>query len=135
MTESLLDDEGDLGFVEIDGFHQLQTCFDNLRKSHDNINQNVTMLMELLTNFIKIQSPHDAGNASMPPRPLEHAGDSLVPPPPPKVISNAYTLFFDGALRRGARRVGGGLLLLNCKGEVDMEEIVFLTGPMSKRMQ
>ena len=29
MMESLLDDEEDLGFVEIDDFVQLQNCFDD----------------------------------------------------------------------------------------------------------
>ena len=55
--ESMSDDDGDLGYVDIDDFVQLQTRFDALSKSHDHLNQNVTMLTELLTNFIKINSP------------------------------------------------------------------------------
>ena len=71
MMESMLDADKDLGFVDKNDLHQLQTCFDN--------NQNVTMLTELLTNFLKIQSLHDAGNASVPPRSLEHAKNASVP--------------------------------------------------------
>ena len=61
--ESMSDDEedmGDLNYVDIDDFVQLQTCFDNLSKSHDALNQIVTMLTKLITNFIKIHSPQDA---------------------------------------------------------------------------
>ena len=48
--ESMSDDDGDLGYVDIDDFVQLQTRFDALSKSHDHLNQNVTMLIELLTH-------------------------------------------------------------------------------------
>ena len=51
----------------------------------------------------------------------------VVPPPPPKIIPNSYTLFFDGSFKRGARKDGVGLLLLNPNGEMDMEAIVLLT--------
>ena len=54
--ESMSDDDEELGFVDIDDFVQLQNRFDVLSKSHDALNQNVTMLTELLTNFIKINS-------------------------------------------------------------------------------
>ncbi|MCO5567795.1 hypothetical protein L7F22_021491 [Adiantum nelumboides] len=36
-----------------------------------------------------------------------------LPPPPPKVLSNAYTLFFDGAFRRATGKARGGLVLVN----------------------
>ena len=69
------EDMGDLNYVDIDDFVQLQTCFDNLSKSHDTLNQNVTMLMELITNFIKMHSPEDAaGHAQVPTQALMHAG-------------------------------------------------------------
>ncbi|MCO5587328.1 hypothetical protein L7F22_041277 [Adiantum nelumboides] len=54
-----------------------------------------------------------------------------VPPPPPKVIPNVYTLFFDGAFRRGVGKAGGGLVLLDPEGKVDMEETLVLTDSMS----
>ncbi|MCO5581351.1 hypothetical protein L7F22_051324 [Adiantum nelumboides] len=54
-----------------------------------------------------------------------------VPPPPPKVIPNAYTLFFDGAFRRGVGKARGGLVLLDPEGKVDMEETLVLTDSMS----
>ncbi|MCO5548770.1 hypothetical protein L7F22_002232 [Adiantum nelumboides] len=54
-----------------------------------------------------------------------------LPPPPPKVLSNAYTLFFDGAFRRATGKVGGGLVLVNPKGEVVMKEQVTLDGSIS----
>ncbi|MCO5591203.1 hypothetical protein L7F22_045184 [Adiantum nelumboides] len=54
-----------------------------------------------------------------------------VPPPPPKVIPNAYTLSFDGAFRRGVGKAGGGLVLLDPEGKVDMEETLVLTDSMS----
>ena len=78
------DDDGDLGYVDIDDFVQLQTCFDALSKSHDALNQNMTMLMKLLTNFIKIKSPQEeghAGHAQGRPREFLHAGTSLAVPP------------------------------------------------------
>ena len=83
--ESMSNDDKDLGYVEIDDFVQLQNCFDALSKSHDTLNQNVTMLTELLTNFIKINSPQDEGHARHaqgPPRAFGHAGMSSVVPPP-----------------------------------------------------
>ncbi|MCO5579063.1 hypothetical protein L7F22_032915 [Adiantum nelumboides] len=46
-------------------------------------------------------------------------------PPPPKVLSNAYTLFFDGAFRRATRKTGGVLVLVNLDCEVIMKEQVF----------
>ena len=76
--ESMSDDDEDLGYVDIDDFVQLQNCFDNLSKSHDTLNQNVTMLTELTTNFIKMNPPQDAGHAHM----HAHAGTSLAVPPP-----------------------------------------------------
>ncbi|MCO5606643.1 hypothetical protein L7F22_060831 [Adiantum nelumboides] len=54
-----------------------------------------------------------------------------VPPPPPKVIPNAYTLFFDGAFRRGVGKARGGLVLLDPEGKVDMEETLVLTDSLS----
>ncbi|MCO5551587.1 hypothetical protein L7F22_005092 [Adiantum nelumboides] len=54
-----------------------------------------------------------------------------LPPPPPKVISNTYTLFFDGAFRRATGKAGGGLVLLNLEGEVVMKEQVTLDGSTS----
>ena len=76
--ESMLDDDEDLGYVDIDGFVQLQNCFDNLSKSHDTLNHNVTMLTKLITNFIKMNLPQDTGHAHM----HAHAGTSLAVPPP-----------------------------------------------------
>ena len=55
----------------------------------------------------------------------------MVPPPPPKVIPNAHTLFFDGAYRRGVGKVGRGLVLLDPKGEIEMEETLILPESMS----
>ncbi|MCO5551391.1 hypothetical protein L7F22_004894 [Adiantum nelumboides] len=52
-------------------------------------------------------------------------------PPPPKVLSNAYTLFFDGAFRRATGKLGGGLVLVNPEGEVVMKEQVTLDGSTS----
>ncbi|MCO5581760.1 hypothetical protein L7F22_035648 [Adiantum nelumboides] len=60
---------------------------------------------------------------STPSRPL--------PPPPPKVLSNAYTLFFDGAFRRATGKAGEGLVLVNPEGEVIMKEQVTLDGSTS----
>ncbi|MCO5578335.1 hypothetical protein L7F22_032176 [Adiantum nelumboides] len=54
-----------------------------------------------------------------------------LPPPPPKVLSNAYTLFFDGAFRRATGKAGGGLVLVNQEGEVVMKEQVTLDGSTS----
>ncbi|MCO5562072.1 hypothetical protein L7F22_015698 [Adiantum nelumboides] len=54
-----------------------------------------------------------------------------LPPPPPKVLSNAYTLFFDGAFRRVTGKAGGGLVLVNPEGEVVMKEQVTLDGSTS----
>ena len=56
MPKSMLDDHShkDLGFVDINYFSQLQSRFENLNKSHEIIDQNVTMLTELITNFIKM---------------------------------------------------------------------------------
>ena len=61
--KSMSDDDEDLGCVDIDDFVQLQNRFDTLRKSHNALNQNVTMLTELLTNFIKVNSPQEEGHA------------------------------------------------------------------------
>ena len=83
--ESVSDDEDDLGYVDIDDFVQLQTRFDTLSKSHDAHNQNVTMLTELITNFIKVNPPQEAGHAGHAhgsPQAFVHAGTSLVVPPP-----------------------------------------------------
>ncbi|MCO5563080.1 hypothetical protein L7F22_016716 [Adiantum nelumboides] len=54
-----------------------------------------------------------------------------LPPPSPKVLSNDYTLFFDGAFRRATRKAGGGLVLVNPEGEVVMKEHVTLDGSTS----
>ncbi|MCO5574905.1 hypothetical protein L7F22_028699 [Adiantum nelumboides] len=54
-----------------------------------------------------------------------------LPLPPPKVLSNTYTLFFDGAFRRATGKAGGGLVLVNPKGEVVMKEEVTLDGSTS----
>ncbi|MCO5610553.1 hypothetical protein L7F22_064792 [Adiantum nelumboides] len=54
-----------------------------------------------------------------------------LPPPPPKVLSNAYTLFFDGAFRRATGKAGGELVLVNPGGEVVMKEQVTLDGSTS----
>ncbi|MCO5576578.1 hypothetical protein L7F22_030391 [Adiantum nelumboides] len=54
-----------------------------------------------------------------------------LPPPPPKVLSNVYTLFFDGAFRRAKGKARGGLVLVNPKGEVVMKEQVTLDGSTS----
>ncbi|MCO5607892.1 hypothetical protein L7F22_062094 [Adiantum nelumboides] len=54
-----------------------------------------------------------------------------LPPPPPKALSNVYTLFFDGAFRRAIGKAGGGLVLVNPKGEVVMKEQVALDGSTS----
>ncbi|MCO5561544.1 hypothetical protein L7F22_015164 [Adiantum nelumboides] len=54
-----------------------------------------------------------------------------LPPPPPKVLSNAYTLFFDGTFRRATGKAGGGLVLVNPEGEVVMKEQVTLDGSTS----
>ncbi|MCO5603931.1 hypothetical protein L7F22_058087 [Adiantum nelumboides] len=53
------------------------------------------------------------------------------PPPPPEVLSNAYTLFFDGTFRRATGKAGGGLVLVNPRGEVVMKEQVTLDGSTS----
>ena len=72
-----------MGFVEIDDFVQLQNCFDDLSKSHETLNQNVIMLTELITNFIKMHSPpSNASHAPMPPQGLMHMGNQLAVPPP-----------------------------------------------------
>ena len=55
----------------------------------------------------------------------------VVPPPPPKVIPNAHTLFFDGAYRRGVGKARGGLVLLDPKGAIEMEETLILPESMS----
>ncbi|MCO5567405.1 hypothetical protein L7F22_021095 [Adiantum nelumboides] len=52
-------------------------------------------------------------------------------PPPPKFLSNAYTLFFDGAFRRATGKTGGGLVLVNQEGEVVMKDQVTLDGSTS----
>ena len=59
MLKSMLDDDlvEDLGFMDINSFCQLQSRFDNLIKSHENLKKNVTMLTKLLTNFMSIQHP------------------------------------------------------------------------------
>ncbi|MCO5600595.1 hypothetical protein L7F22_054709 [Adiantum nelumboides] len=57
-----------------------------------------------------------------------------LPPPPPKVLSNAYTLFFDGAFRRATGKAGGGLVLVNPDGEVVMKEQVTLDGSTSNNV-
>ncbi|MCO5586897.1 hypothetical protein L7F22_040842 [Adiantum nelumboides] len=49
----------------------------------------------------------------------------------PKVLSNAYTLFFDGSFRRAIEKAGGGLVLVNPEGEVVMKEWVTLDGSTS----
>ncbi|MCO5581716.1 hypothetical protein L7F22_035605 [Adiantum nelumboides] len=54
-----------------------------------------------------------------------------LPPPPPKVLSNAYTLFFDGAFRRATGKARGGFVLVNPKAEVVMKEQVTLDGSTS----
>ncbi|MCO5575684.1 hypothetical protein L7F22_029488 [Adiantum nelumboides] len=54
-----------------------------------------------------------------------------LPPPPPEVLSNAYTLFCDGAFRRATGKAGGGLVLVNPEGEVVMKEQVTLNGSTS----
>ncbi|MCO5551537.1 hypothetical protein L7F22_005041 [Adiantum nelumboides] len=54
-----------------------------------------------------------------------------LPPPPTKLLSNAYTLFFDGAFRRATSKAGGGLVLMNPKGEVVPREQVILEGSTS----
>ncbi|MCO5577349.1 hypothetical protein L7F22_031178 [Adiantum nelumboides] len=54
-----------------------------------------------------------------------------LPPPPPKVLSNAYTLFFDGTFRRATEKAGGALVLVNLEGEVVMKEQVTLDGSTS----
>ncbi|MCO5592239.1 hypothetical protein L7F22_046237 [Adiantum nelumboides] len=54
-----------------------------------------------------------------------------LPPSPPKVLSNAYTLFFDGAFRRATGKAGEGLVLVNPEGEVVMKEQVTLDGSTS----
>ncbi|MCO5567731.1 hypothetical protein L7F22_021425 [Adiantum nelumboides] len=51
-----------------------------------------------------------------------------LPPPPPNVLSNAYTLFFDGAFRRATRKERGGLVLLNQEGGVVIKDQVTLDG-------
>ena len=85
----MFNDNEELGFVDIDDFVQLKNCFDVLSKNHDALNQNVTMLTELLTNFIKINSPHDAGHAQGPPRTFVHAGMSSVVPTPHESFTHA----------------------------------------------
>ena len=90
--KSMSDDDGDLGYVDIDDFVQLQTRFDALSKSHDHLNQNVTMLTELLTNFIKINLPPEeghVGHAHGSTRPFVHAGTSSVVPPPHALSTHA----------------------------------------------
>ncbi|MCO5605607.1 hypothetical protein L7F22_059790 [Adiantum nelumboides] len=54
-----------------------------------------------------------------------------LPPPPPKVLSNAYTLFFDGAFERARGKARGGLVLVNPEGEVIRKEQVTLDGSTS----
>ena len=44
------------------------------------------------------------------------------PSPPLKVIPGAHTLFFDGAFRRASKKAGGGLVLVNPEGEIEMQE-------------
>ncbi|MCO5552738.1 hypothetical protein L7F22_006255 [Adiantum nelumboides] len=46
-------------------------------------------------------------------------------------LSTVYTLFFDGAFRRATGKAGGGLILVNPKGEVVMKEQVTLDGSTS----
>ena len=87
----MLDDEEDLGYVKIDDFVQLQNCFDDFSKSHKTCDQNVTMLTELTTNFIKIHSPPDAGHVPMPPWTLAYAGNPLAVPPPHSFSTHAVS--------------------------------------------
>ncbi|MCO5568210.1 hypothetical protein L7F22_021906 [Adiantum nelumboides] len=54
-----------------------------------------------------------------------------LPPPPPRVLSNAYTLFFDGAFRQATGRARGGVVLVNPEGEVVQKEHVSLDGSTS----
>ncbi|MCO5614677.1 hypothetical protein L7F22_068961 [Adiantum nelumboides] len=52
-------------------------------------------------------------------------------PPPAKILSDAYTLYFDGAFRRATGKAGGGLVLLSPKGEEVAREQVILEGSTS----
>ncbi|MCO5561051.1 hypothetical protein L7F22_014672 [Adiantum nelumboides] len=54
-----------------------------------------------------------------------------VSPPPPKVLSKSHTLFFDGAYRKASQEAGGGLVLVNPEGEIEMEEYVILPNSLS----
>ena len=81
---------GDLNYIDVNEFVRLQTCLDNLSKRHDILNQNLTMLTALITNFIKIHSPQDAvGHAQVPPQALVHVGTSSTVPPSHVPIAQA----------------------------------------------
>ncbi|MCO5609405.1 hypothetical protein L7F22_063631 [Adiantum nelumboides] len=54
-----------------------------------------------------------------------------LPPPLAKILSNAYTLFFDGAFRRATGKAGEGLVLVSPEGEVVAREQVILEGSTS----
>ncbi|MCO5552612.1 hypothetical protein L7F22_006126 [Adiantum nelumboides] len=52
-------------------------------------------------------------------------------PPPAKILSDAYTLFFDGTFRRATGKAEGGLVLVSLEGEVIAREKVILEGSTS----
>ncbi|MCO5581006.1 hypothetical protein L7F22_034882 [Adiantum nelumboides] len=54
-----------------------------------------------------------------------------LPPPPAKILSDAYTLFFDGAFRRATCKPMEGLVLVIPEGEVVVREQVILEGSTS----
>ncbi|MCO5580639.1 hypothetical protein L7F22_034509 [Adiantum nelumboides] len=54
-----------------------------------------------------------------------------LPPPPAKILSDVYTLFFDGAFRKATGKAGGGLILVSSEGVVVAREQVILEGSTS----
>ncbi|MCO5586017.1 hypothetical protein L7F22_039954 [Adiantum nelumboides] len=54
-----------------------------------------------------------------------------ISPPPTKIISDAYTLFFDGEFRRATCKAGRGLMLVSPKGNVVASEQVIVEGSTS----
>ncbi|MCO5593210.1 hypothetical protein L7F22_047217 [Adiantum nelumboides] len=54
-----------------------------------------------------------------------------LPPPLAKILSDAYTLFFDGAFRRATCKARGGIVLVSHEGEVVTREQVILEGSTS----
>ncbi|MCO5582166.1 hypothetical protein L7F22_036056 [Adiantum nelumboides] len=77
------DDLGNEGLVDMITFLRLQSRFEALSNSHETLNQNVTMLTELIKKFrSSMQPPHAMANAPMP-------RASASPSSLPNVLGNA----------------------------------------------